>query len=133
VGGAPRAQAYLKTPDEMHRLFAQLPAALAATSEVRALVKLRLPLAANTPPEQRYGPAMLFGFAPVQDADQQRLQEVVDRTLAERFAETGRGEPSSQISERAVAELRAICQAGLAELLLVAYDVGESGTNRGRQ
>ena len=73
VGGAPRAQAYLKTADEMHRLFAQLPAALAATNEIRALVKFRLPLAANTPPEQRYGPAMLFGVAPVQDADRQRL------------------------------------------------------------
>jgi DNA polymerase III subunit alpha len=125
VGGAPRAQAYLKTADEMHRLFAQLPASLAATSEVRALVKFRLPLGSNTPPEQRYSPAMLFGLAPVQDVDQQRLQEVVDRALAERFAETGRGEPSSQIRERAAAELRAICQAGLAELLLVAYDVGQ--------
>jgi DNA polymerase III alpha subunit len=109
----------------MHRLFAQLPAALAATSEIRALVKFRLPLAANTPPEQRYGPAMLFGVAPVQDADQQRLHEVVDRCLAERFVETGRGEPSSQIRERAAVEVRAICAAGLAELLLVAYDVGQ--------
>ena len=68
VGGAPRVQAYLKTPDEMHRLFAQLPAALATTSEVRPLVEFRLPLAANTPPEQRYGPAMLFGLVPAQDA-----------------------------------------------------------------
>src|SRR5579859_2913968 len=125
VGGAPRAQAYLKSPDEMHRLFAQLPAALAATSEIRALVKFRLPLAANTPPEQRYGPAMLFGVAPVQDADQQRLHEVVDRCLAERFVQTGRGEPSSQIRECAAVEVRAICEAGLAELLLVAYDVGQ--------
>ena len=125
VGSAPRAQAYLKAPDEMHRLFGQVPAALAATSEVRNLVRFRLPLSSNTPPEQRYGPAMLFGLGPVQDADQQRLRELVERVLPERFAENGRGEPSSQIGECAAAEVRAICQAGLAELMLVAYDVAE--------
>jgi DNA polymerase III alpha subunit len=68
---------------------------------------------------------MLFGLAPAQDADQQRLHEVVDQVLAERFAETGRGEPSSHIRERAATEVSAICQAGLAELLLVAYDVAQ--------
>src|SRR5207248_7925834 len=41
------------------------------------------------------------------------------------FVQTGRGEPSSQIRERAAVEVQAICEAGLAELLLVAYDVGQ--------
>jgi DNA polymerase III subunit alpha len=123
VGGAPRAQAFLKTPDEMHRLFGQLPAALAATGEIRNLVRFRLPVSSKAPPEQRYGPALLFGLAPVQDADQQRLHELVERALAERFAETGRGEPPNQIRESTAAEVRAICDAGLAELMLVAHDV----------
>ena len=125
VDDAYRAQAYLKSPTEMHRLFAQLPAALNATAEIRALAKFRLPLAVNTPPEQRYGPARLFGLDPVRDMDRQRLIDLVERALPERFAETGRGEPSVQVREQAATEARAICDAGLAELLLVAYDVGQ--------
>jgi DNA polymerase-3 subunit alpha len=125
VGSTPRAQAYLKTADEMHRLFGQLPAALAATGEVRNLVRFRLPVSQQTPPEQRYGPAMLFGLAPLQDADRQRLGELVDRVLPERFGETGRGELPSEIRERAETEVRAICAAGVPDLMLVAFDVAE--------
>src|SRR6202165_717865 len=125
VDDAYRAEAYLKSPNEMHRLFAQLPAALSATAEIRALAKFLLPLACNTPPEQRYGPARLFGLDPVRDMDRQRLVDLVERALPERFAETGRGEPSVQVREQAATEARAICDAGLAELLLVAYDVGQ--------
>src|SRR6202171_3975079 len=124
VDDAYRAQAYLKSPNEMHRLFAQLPAALNATTQIRALAKFRLPLAVNTPPEQRYGPARLFGLDPVRDMDRQRLIDLVERALPERCAETGRGEPSVQVREQAATEARAICDAGLAELLLVAYGVG---------
>lgn len=98
VDTAQQAQAYLKTPDEMKRLFGQLPAALAATTEIRELVKFRLPLATNTPPERRYGPAMLFGLTLVQDADQQRLAELVEEALPERFTLTGRGQPSAQVA-----------------------------------
>src|ERR1700737_1611415 len=126
-----RAQAYLKSPNEMHRLFAQLPAALSATAEIRALAKFRLPLAINTPPEQRYGPARLFGLEPVRDLDRQRLIDLVERALPERFAETGRGEPAVHVREQAMTEVRAICDAGLAELLLVAYDVGQFCKQRG--
>jgi hypothetical protein len=103
----------------MHRLFAQLPAAPSATAEIRELAKFRLPLAVNTPPEQRYGPR-LFGLEPVRDLDRQRLGDLVERALPERFAQTSRGELSVQVREQAATEVHAICDAGLAELLLVA-------------
>lgn len=125
LDGAHHAQAYLKTPTDMHRLFAQMPAALNASDEVRALAKFRLPLAVNTPPEQRYGPALLFGLGPVHDMDRQRLAELVERALPERFAETGRGEPPEQVRDQAAAEVRAIADTGVSELLLTAHDVAQ--------
>ena len=125
IAGAHHPEAYLKTPAEMQRVFGRLPAALRASVEIRQRARFRLPLGIETPPEHRYGPALLFGLGPVQEFDQQRLAELVEQRLPERFAETGRGEPSVKVREQAAAELRAICQAGLAELLLVAYDVGQ--------
>ena len=125
VAGALQPAAYLKTPAEMQRLFGRLPAALQASVEIRQRVAFRLPLAADTPPEQRYGPALLFGLGPLREADQQRLAELVEQRLPQRLAETGRGQPSVTLREQAQAEVRAIGQAGLAELLLVAYDLGQ--------
>ncbi|HEY2595494.1 MAG TPA: hypothetical protein VGK33_16505, partial [Chloroflexota bacterium] len=57
-----KAQAYLRTPAEMHRLFAQVPQALVATVEIRDRLRFRLPLASEQPPQERYGPALLFGL-----------------------------------------------------------------------
>jgi hypothetical protein len=79
--------------------FFHVTFARSATAETPDLVKFRLPLAAGTPPEQRCGPAMLFGLAPVQDAGEKRLARLVDEALPERFRETGRGEPSVQVGE----------------------------------
>jgi hypothetical protein len=83
----------------MHRLFAQMAAALNATNEIRALAKFRLPLAINTPSGQRYGPALLFGLGPVYDMDRQPLSELVQRALPDRFAETGAAARPSKSSE----------------------------------
>src|SRR5919202_667603 len=116
IAGAHHPEAYLKTPAEMQRVFGRLPAALRASVEIRQRARFRLPPGTETPPEHRYGPALLFGLGPVQEFDQQRLAELVEQRLPERFAETGRGEPSVKVREQAAAELRAICQAGLAEL-----------------
>src|SRR5919201_345077 len=70
---ATRAQAYLKSPQEMARLFSKLPTALEATIEIARRCTFRLPLAAATPPERRYGPALLFGLEPVRGMAQDEL------------------------------------------------------------
>ena len=72
-----RRRRYLRTPAEMHRLFAQVPQALAATVEIRDRLRFRLPLATDQPPEERYGPALLFGLGPALDSDSQRLSNIV--------------------------------------------------------
>ena len=96
-----KAQAYLRTPAEMHRLFAQVPQALAATVEIRDRLRFRLPLATDQPPEERYGPALLFGLGPALDSDGQRLSNIVKRTLVERFEAEGRGMPTAEVTSRA--------------------------------
>ncbi len=120
---AARGQAYLRTPAEMQRRFAQLPEALAATVQIRDRVRFRLPLEQGRPPAERYGPALLFGLGPAHDLDAQQLTEVVNRELASRCAETGRGRPTPELRFRAETELGALCRAGLAELMLTAYEL----------
>ena len=120
-----KAQAYLRTPAEMHRLFAQVPQALAATVEIRDRLRFRLPLAADQPPQERYGPALLFGLGPALDFDSQRLSEIVTRALGERFEAEGRGKPPADVVTRATAEVDDLCRAGLAELMLTAYDLAQ--------
>lgn len=118
-----KAQAYLRTPAEMHRLFAQVPHALSATVEIRDRLRFRLPLAADQPPEERYGPALLFGLGPALDSDCQRLADVVSRALGERFEADGRGRPTAEVTARATREVDDLCRGGLAELVLTAYAV----------
>jgi DNA polymerase III alpha subunit len=86
-----RAQAYLKSPAAMWRLFGtQLPSALEATVEVARRCQFRLPLADRTPAEQRYGPGRFFGLAPAHESVQRELTDVVAVALPRRCAETGR-------------------------------------------
>jgi hypothetical protein len=118
------AQAYLRTPAEMRRLFAQVPRALATTVEIRDRIRFRLPLTKDQPAERRYGPALLFGLEPALDIDRHRLAELVNRTLVERFDSAERGKPSSEVEARAEREVTDLCRAGLAELMLTAYDLG---------
>ena len=117
------AQAYLRSPAEMHRLFGQLRHALAATVEIRDRVHFRLPLSRDQPADERYGPALLFGLGPALDIDRHRLVELVHRTLGERFTATGRGTPSDDVVTRAEREVADLCRAGLAELMLTAHDL----------
>jgi len=119
-----RAQAYLKSPAAMWRLFGtQLPAALEATVEVAQRCQFRLPLAEMTPLEQHYGPGRFFGLAPARESVHQELVEVVTEALPRRCAETGRDAPGEEMRQRVMDELEAIGDAGLAELLLVAQQV----------
>src|SRR5919201_1402136 len=118
---AMRSQAYLKSPAEMWRQFSRLPAALEASVEVADRCEFRLPLADRTPVDERYGPARLFGLQPAREYAEQQLAEIAQQALGERRAETGRQAPTEAMRERLQRELRAIGDAGLGELLLVAH------------
>jgi DNA polymerase-3 subunit alpha len=121
--GTGRSQAYLKRPAAMWKLFAQMPAALEATLEIARRCQFRIPLAENTPPEDRYGPARLLGLQPAREIAAQQLADAVDDALPRRLADSGRGPQTSEVRQRAERELKAICEIGLAELLLVAWHV----------
>jgi DNA polymerase III alpha subunit len=103
---ATRAQAYLKSPQQMWRTFSQLPVALEATVEIAERCKFRLPLRrSKLAAEHRepLGPALLFGLEPARGVAEQQLTQLVEQTLPVRFAELypGRGEPSEAVLERA--------------------------------
>ena len=111
VGGAHRAQAYLKHADEMHRLFAQLPAALEATGGDPR--RWPIPTAAGVEHAARAalrpGPAVrprTGSGLPIGSG----FDELVERALPERFAENGPRRAGGQVRERAAAEVRAICR-----------------------
>ncbi|MBV9323914.1 MAG: DNA polymerase III subunit alpha [Chloroflexi bacterium] len=131
---ATRAQAYLKSARQMWRTFGQMPAALQASIEIAERCQFRLPLARRKrlgEPSSRLGPELLFGLAPAREVGEQQLAELVDERLPARFAETGRGEPSADVLERASQEVQTICSSGLADLLLFAHDVGRFCAQRG--
>jgi DNA polymerase III subunit alpha len=109
---AARAQAYLKSPQQMWRTFSQMPAALEASVEIAERCQFRLPLRRSklaAERKERLGPALLFGLEPARGVGAQQLTELVERALPERFAETGRGEPPEAVLERARRELHTIC------------------------
>jgi DNA polymerase III alpha subunit len=127
-----RGQGYLKSAAAMWRLFGtQKPQALENTLEVARRCEFRLPLAEIAAPDQRYGPARLFGLQPAQDLFEQQLSDAVAEALPRRCAETGREPPNDDLRARLQAELDEICKAGLAELLLVAQQVGAACRERG--
>jgi DNA polymerase-3 subunit alpha len=131
---AARAQAYLKTPKQMWRAFAQLPGALNATLEVAERCKFRLPLVRSRlfdPPSPPLGPGLLFGLEPAREVGEQQLEALVERALPERFAQTGRGALAPDLLERAREEVRTICEHGLADLLLFAHEVGQFCSQHG--
>jgi DNA polymerase III alpha subunit len=73
----------------------------------------------------------LFGLEPARGVGEQQLTKLVEQALPERFADTGRGEPSYAVLERVSEELRTICSGDLADLLLFAHDVGRFCSERG--
>src|SRR5215471_5799306 len=118
----------------MWRTFSQMPTALEASVEIAERCQFRLPLRRSklaAERKERLGPAALFGLEPARGVGAQQLTELVERALPERFAETGRGEPSEAVSERARQELHTICASDLADLLLFAHDVGRFCSERG--
>jgi DNA polymerase-3 subunit alpha len=131
---AERAQAYLKSPQQMWRTFAQLPAALEASVEIAERCHFRLPLRRSKLAAERkepLGPGLLFGLEPARGVGEQQLSDLVEQELPARFADTGRGEPSEAFLEQARHELQTIFTNGLADLLLFAYEVGRFCSERG--
>jgi DNA polymerase-3 subunit alpha len=80
---------------------------------------------------QPLGPALLFGLEPAHGVGEQQLAGLLIQALPACFAQTGRGEPSDAVLERAGQELQTICASGLADLLLFAHDVGRLCAERG--
>ena len=81
---AARAQAYLKSPQQMWRAFGQMPAALQASVEIAERCKFRMPLARNKLSDertQRLGPELLFGLQPAREVGEQQLAELVEQAL----------------------------------------------------
>src|SRR5215204_6337204 len=131
---AARAQAYLKSPQQMWRAFGQMPAALDASVEIAERCGFRLPLARSSSSgssQRRLGPELLFGLAPARQVSEQQLQELVEEALPLRFAETGRGKLTDDVLERARDEVQTICSSGLADLLLFSHEVGRWCAERG--
>ena len=81
--------------------------------------------------EPHYGPARLFGLQPAQELFEQQLADAVADALPRRCAETGGEPPNDELRARLQAELVEICKAGLAELLIVAQQVGVACRERG--
>jgi len=131
---AARAQAYLKSPQQMWRAFGQMPAALDASVEIADRCRFRLPLAlsrASSESQQRLGPELLFGLEPARSVSEQQLERLVEKALPSRFAQMGRGSPSAEVLERARDEVRTIYGSGLADLLLFSNEVGRFCAERG--
>jgi hypothetical protein len=97
-----RAQAHLKSPQQMWQTFGQLPAALEATVEIAERCQFRLPLRRSklaAEREEPLGPDLLFGLEPARGVGAQQLTELVEHALPARFADTGRGEPPEAVLE----------------------------------
>ena len=99
---------YLKTPEEMRTMFADLPDALASTIDVADMVDLKLKLGATLLPPFD----VPDGLTP-----DQYLRKVVEDGIRWRF-ET----PTAAVTERANNELSVISQTGYASYFLIVWD-----------
>jgi DNA polymerase-3 subunit alpha len=100
---------YLKTPDEMAAVFADLPEALASTLEVADMCDLKLQLGATLLPPFD----VPDGLSP-----DQYLTKLVADGLKWRYG----GEPSAAAKDRAAHELEVIKATGYASYFLIVWD-----------
>jgi DNA polymerase III subunit alpha len=104
-------QQYLRTPQEMAALFADIPEALANSVEIARRCSLVLTL----------GEARLPQYPlPAGASTEQFLREQSERGLAARFPEPGGAPPAYR--ERLARELDVICQMGFAGYFLIVAD-----------
>ncbi|HET7771343.1 MAG TPA: PHP domain-containing protein, partial [Chloroflexota bacterium] len=119
-----REQAYLKSGAEMARLFGERPGDVLATQEIAQRCTFRIPLADGLPPEKRYGPQRFFPVGTASaDGARTALVDVATAGLAYRYPLAKRIEPPEAVRAALQDELRLVCEAGLAELLLAAHQV----------
>ena len=117
--GRPRLyseQQYLRTPEEMQLLFADLPEALANSVEIAKRCNVTLSLGETHLPDY----AVPNGLLP---ADY--LREQAEAGLAQRLSETGPGQVSGPVAgyqQRLADELAVICRMGFAGYFLIVAD-----------
>jgi len=99
---------YLKTPDEMIEVFADLPDALASTLDVADQCELKIALGATLLPPFD----VPDGLSP-----DQYLRKLVEDGMRWRF-----GEPTAAVKERADVELSVIKKTGYASYFLIVWD-----------
>jgi DNA polymerase III subunit alpha len=100
---------YLKTPDEMAVLFADLPEALASTLEVAEMVDLKINLGATLLP-------------PFDVPDGLTPDQYLTKMVADGLKWRYNGEPSTAVKERAESELAVIKATGYASYFLIVWD-----------
>ncbi len=102
---------YLKHPDEMIELFADLPEAISTTLEIADKIDLELPL------NQRHYPVF-----PLPDEAGLKPDEYLARLAKEGFERRFDGSPPEGASERLKTELSVIAQTGFADYFLIVWD-----------
>jgi DNA polymerase III subunit alpha len=107
---------YLKSPDEMRAVFAELPEACDATLDIAEMIDLDLPYGDRVPAAERFH---LPRFrAPDGSGLEAYLRKLVFEGAATRY-----GVIEAEISERIEHELAVICDMGFAGYFLVVWDL----------
>lgn len=111
------AELYLKSPEEMERLFSAYPEALARTLEVA----------------ERCRPALDFEHCrlPSYPLPLGKNAAVLLRTLAYRGARKRYGQLNARIEERLEGELHVICSLGYEDYFLIAWDASNWASRQG--
>jgi len=107
---------YLKSPEEMRAIFAELPEACDNTLAIAETCGLELVYGSDAPPDQRFH---LPTFEPPNGMDRDSyLRHLVEKGARERY-----GEPTPEIRERVDHELQIISAMGFSGYFLVVWDL----------
>lgn len=113
----PNREYHLKGPEEMRKLFADIPEAVEASGRIAGRCKVQL----------EFGGASLPRFSlPAGTAADKRLRELCYRGVASRY-----GEPCEKATRQLEHELEVIRRLGLVDYFLVVHDIVEFAYGRG--
>ncbi|PIQ82872.1 MAG: DNA polymerase III subunit alpha [Candidatus Omnitrophica bacterium CG11_big_fil_rev_8_21_14_0_20_64_10] len=108
---------YFKSPDQMKKLFTEVPQAVLNTRQVAEKVKLEL----------EFGKLHLPNFTPPEGKSQQGyLKELVAEGVKRRYPKAG-----PEVAERVERELKVITQAGFTSYFLIMWDVIRFAKSKG--
>jgi DNA polymerase-3 subunit alpha len=113
----PTDQFYLKSPEEMHQVFADFPDALATTEAVADLCTLDLDLGQRHPPVYQ---------VPGNRSADERLRELVLEGAHQRY-----GEITAELAERIDYELSVIADKGFSSYFLIVWDFVQYARSEG--